>query len=60
MHDLTTITATHRGAVFTDEKPDIPDWLRAWLEGERDRTIAKLRALDRMLGRRQTIPERVR
>jgi hypothetical protein len=34
--------------------------MRAFYERERRRTIAKLRDLDRILGRRQTIPERVR
>ncbi len=48
------------GEVIEIEHNDLPDWMRAFCEGERRRTIAKLRGLDRMLGRRQTIPERVR
>ena len=39
---------------------DLPAGMRAFYERERRRTIAKLRDLDRILGRRQTIPERVR
>ena len=38
----------------------LPYGMRAFYERERRRTIAKLRDLDRILGRRQTIPERVR
>lgn len=38
----------------------LPDVLRIYFEREREATIMKLRMLDRVLGRRQTIPERVR
>ena len=38
----------------------LPDVLRVYFEREREATIMKLRMLDRVLGRRQTIPERVR
>ncbi len=39
---------------------DLPAGMRAFYERERRRTIAKLRDLDRILGRLQTIPKRVR
>ncbi len=38
----------------------LPDVLRVYFEREREATIMRLRMLDRVLGRRQTIPERVR
>ncbi len=38
----------------------LSDELRRYLELERDTIIAKLRTIDRILGRRQTVPERER
>ena len=39
---------------------ELPPVLADYYENERRRVIAKLRDLDRLLGREQTIPERVR
>jgi hypothetical protein len=53
--------ATYSDAVLELEKPIITDpAMRLFVKLERERTIAKLRDLDRLLGRKQTIPRRVR
>lgn len=41
-------------------EPSLAVALRRFLLGERDRTIARLRQIERLLGMEQTIPERRR
>jgi len=43
-----------------DDTPKLSPVMQSFFELERERTIAKLRDIDRLLGRRQTIPERMR
>ena len=53
--------ATYTDVVLEPEKLPITDeMMRLYWEMERARAIAKLRNLDTMLGRKQTIPKRVR
>ncbi len=52
---------TYSDVILEHEKPAITDELmRHYFELKRERTIAALRSLDRLLGREQTIPKRVR
>ena len=53
----TTIDGTR---FWYEDKPDIPDYLRAWAEQRRRAVITELRALDTLLGRTQTIPRKER
>ena len=56
-----TYTPTIEGArLWYEDKPDIPDYLRAWAEQRRRAVITELRALDTLLGRTQTIPRKER
>ena len=56
-HDATY----HDDFDFTVERSAITDAMMfRYFELKRERTIADLRALDRLLGREQTIPKRVR
>ena len=56
-----TYTATIDGAkVMPYLSPPAPECLKRFYELERERTIARLRDLDRLLRRPQTIPERQR
>ena len=52
---------TYTDAVLVPEKPPITEeMMRRYWELDREETIAKLRRLDILLGRKQTIPRRVR
>ena len=53
--------ATYTDVVLEPEKLPITDeMMLRYFESERDRTMDKLRWLDRVTGRKQTIPRRVR
>ncbi len=45
-----TCTATYPDTLLREEPPTVPECLRRYYEQERDREIAKLRDLDRILG----------
>lgn len=55
----TPYTSTYPDVTLLTPSPTRIKWVK-YLEGERRRTIARLRDLDRILGREQTIPERRR
>ena len=61
MRTLDNLDATYPDVVLEPEWEAMTDELMKWyFERKRDRAIAELRALDRLLGLKQTIPRRVR
>ena len=64
MSELVRLLHREEGEKRVDEAPSLVDWLD-FVEGERDRTIAKLRQLDGILVKHgrlkvETLPRRVR
>lgn len=60
MDNNTTPTYNDVEARQLDGRDPLPPRLERYYRLKRERTIAELRELDRILGRKQTIPERVR